>query len=580
MSKPLRLLVVGISEAEVAPLVRELRRHAYEPEAARVDAVAPMREALQRQPWDVVIADHASAGFGSREALRVMRESGLDLPFIIVSETAGEEAAVAAMKAGAHDYLMKDHLTRLGPAVERALQEATVRRQRREAEQALAVQQAVTRILAEADTLGEAGAKILQAIANNGEWEAGEIWVVDRQSDVLRCLEVWHAADKPLGAFETQTRAMTFARGVGLPGRVWASGEPVWIADVTRDANFPRAPLAAGAGLCGAIGFPIVVGQEMIGVIAFFRTAPGQPDGKTLPVLEAVGSQVGQFLVRLQTEAELRKLSSAVQQTANSVVITNRQGLIEYVNPAFEQTTGYAREEAIGQTPRLLKSGHHDPRYYETLWRTLLDGRTFFAEFVNRKKSGELYYTEQSITPIRDRRGQITHFVATGRDLSERQRAEDALREQREQYRKLVELCVDAIFVVQDHKFALVNSAAVKLFGASGPEQLLGKRVLDLIHEDYHAVIAERVQRAHQQDQPLPLLEEKYLRLDGSSVDVEATSTRFQFRGQPALLVEARDITGRHQAAAALRQSEARYRTLAESAQDIIYVINRELRLE
>ena len=424
MSKPLRLLVVADSEADVAPLVRELRQHGYEPEAVRVDAADTMRDALQRLAWDVVIADHGLPGFSRHDALRILQESGLDVPFIIVSETLGRAAAATAMKAGAHDYVMKDHLTRLGPTVERELQEASVRRQCREAEQTLAAHHEVTRILAEADTLGEAGAKILQAIARTGGWEAGEIWTVDRQSDVLRCLEIWHAAGQPLGEFATRTRAMTFARGVGLPGRVWASGQPAWIADVTQDANFPRAPLAVEAGLRGAIGFPIVVSHEVIGVIAFFRTPPGQPDEKLLSVLNAVGSQIGQFLVRQRAEEELKRLSSAVQQTANSVLITDRNGVIEYVNPAFERTTGYAREEVIGKTPRLLKSGQHDQKYYETLWSTILAGETFFAEFVNRKKSGELYHTEQSITPIRDTHGHITHFVSTGRDITERKRAE------------------------------------------------------------------------------------------------------------------------------------------------------------
>src|SRR4030067_100583 len=101
MSKALRLLVVEDSEAEVAPLVRELRRSGYEPEAVRVDAAAAMRDALQRQAWDVVIADHGLPGFSRHDAWQVLQESGLDVPFIIVSETLSRAAAVTAMKGGA-----------------------------------------------------------------------------------------------------------------------------------------------------------------------------------------------------------------------------------------------------------------------------------------------------------------------------------------------------------------------------------------------------------------------------------------------------------------------------------------------
>jgi PAS domain S-box-containing protein len=100
-------------------------------------------------------------------------------------------------------------------------------------------------------------------------------------------------------------------------------------------------------------------------------------------------------------EEERLRLSSAVEQTADTVFITNRDGVIEYVNPAFEATTGYSREEAIGQTPRILKSGQTGPQHYAQLWSTILAGRTFRSATLNRKKSGELYHAEQTITPVR-----------------------------------------------------------------------------------------------------------------------------------------------------------------------------------
>ena len=112
-------------------------------------------------------------------------------------------------------------------------------------------------------------------------------------------------------------------------------------------------------------------------------------------------------------------LSRAVEQTADSVVITDRQGTIEYVNPAFEVTTGYGRAEAVGRTPRILKSGLHDKEFYSRLWDQVLEGGTFRGTLVNRKKSGELYWTEQTITPIKDRAGVITHFVSVLKDITE-----------------------------------------------------------------------------------------------------------------------------------------------------------------
>lgn len=122
---------------------------------------------------------------------------------------------------------------------------------------------------------------------------------------------------------------------------------------------------------------------------------------------------------RRHHEREVLKLSSAVEQTADSVMITDFNGVIEYVNPAFEATTGYSRHEALGRTPRLLKSGAHPPGFYDEVWTTLREGRPFRGVLVNRKKSGELYWCGQTITPMKDDSGRVNHFVSVLKDLTE-----------------------------------------------------------------------------------------------------------------------------------------------------------------
>ena len=129
-----------------------------------------------------------------------------------------------------------------------------------------------------------------------------------------------------------------------------------------------------------------------------------------------------------QTRDELGRLSSAIEQTADSVMVTNRQGVIEYVNPAFEQMTGYTREETVGRTPRILNSGRQSQKFYETLWTAILAGRAYRTMTVNRRKDGTLYDEDQTITPIRDDAGAITHFISTGRDVTQRRRTQEALR--------------------------------------------------------------------------------------------------------------------------------------------------------
>jgi diguanylate cyclase (GGDEF)-like protein/PAS domain S-box-containing protein len=130
---------------------------------------------------------------------------------------------------------------------------------------------------------------------------------------------------------------------------------------------------------------------------------------------------------RSHAQDEMRKLSGALQHIADSVVITDRDGVVEYVNPAFEVTTGYASRQVIGQTPRLLKSGRQGVEFYRRMWETILSGQVFSDVFVNQRRDGRLYYEEKTIAPIRDAHGAITHFVATGRDITERMQTQERL---------------------------------------------------------------------------------------------------------------------------------------------------------
>ncbi len=130
---------------------------------------------------------------------------------------------------------------------------------------------------------------------------------------------------------------------------------------------------------------------------------------------------------RKQAEAQLQKLSQAVEQTTDPVVISNLDGTIEYVNSAFERLTGFTAPETVGQKPHIVRSGRHPQQFYENLWKTILAGRPWQGVFVNRKKDGQLYFAETSITPIFSSQRQITHFVAVQKDITERKHAEETV---------------------------------------------------------------------------------------------------------------------------------------------------------
>ncbi len=130
---------------------------------------------------------------------------------------------------------------------------------------------------------------------------------------------------------------------------------------------------------------------------------------------------------RKHVETQRDELSSALEQTADSVIITDRLGVIKYVNRAFGETTGYSADEVIGKTPRLIKSGGLGREFYQRLWGTIVSGRVFRDVFINRKKNGELYYEETTITPLRDEHGEITEFISTGKNITERMQVQEHL---------------------------------------------------------------------------------------------------------------------------------------------------------
>jgi len=130
---------------------------------------------------------------------------------------------------------------------------------------------------------------------------------------------------------------------------------------------------------------------------------------------------------REQTRLQMSKLSSALEQTADSVMITNIDGVIEYVNHAFESTTGYSAAEAIGRKPNIVKSGRHDNAFYEKLWKTILEGEVYRDVIINRRKDGSLYYEEKSITPLKDGNGNVINFISAGMDITTRMQAEEQL---------------------------------------------------------------------------------------------------------------------------------------------------------
>ncbi|MDO9300687.1 MAG: PAS domain S-box protein, partial [Anaerolineales bacterium] len=277
---------------------------------------------------------------------------------------------------------------------------------------------------------------------------------------------------------------------------------------------------------------------------------------------------------RKYAEQQMKELSMAVEQTADCVVITDREGVILYVNAAFEKETGYTREEALGKTPRILKSSEHDPRFYEALWKTILAGNAFKAVFINRKKTGELVYEQKTITPLKDSQGNITHFVSTAKNTTEQVQAEKALRESERQYHDLFESTSDLIqTVAPDGRLLFVNRAWRETLGYT-EQELVNLNIDRIVHPEALTHCFETFQQALSGEQ-VDRIETRFVTKEGKSILVEGSvACRFEASQPMAITCFLRDITERKLAEEALRSHETRFRALVENGSDGIVLMN------
>lgn len=187
-----------------------------------------------------------------------------------------------------------------------------------------------------------------------------------------------------------------------------------------------------------------------------------------------------------ESEGKLRLFSQAVEQSGNSMVITDRDGRIIYVNPYFCTVTGYSSEEVLGENPRLLKSGVQDDAVYSELWQTISSGRTWKGTLCNRKKSGELFWEEATISPIFNEENEITHYIAIKEDITERRTISRRLEEESDKLQFVVEYAGFGIAIIIDRRFAWVNQSGLEMFGFESADEVLGKST-EMIYPDPEA---------------------------------------------------------------------------------------------
>jgi len=436
--------------------------------------------------------------------------------------------------------------------------------ERQRSAQRLATQYAITRILAESDTLADATPPLLQAIGESMAWEWGALWDIDRDAGVLRCQHIWHAPHLAAEEFDAISRATAGLPGPGLKGRVWQSPEPTWIAEATQDPHFVRAPIAARVGLHGAVAFPILLNDETIGILEFFSGTVRPPDEEDRVTLATIGSQIGQFVERKRVEAEQRKLASLVEHSPDFIGIASPEGQVLFVNPAGQRLLGLEGEAHVRTTGLLNYVVEHDrARVQEHVLPAVLREGHWEGEVRCRHvQTGAAIPMLHHIFSIQEPGSDHRLALATiSRDITERKQAEETLRAANERVAMILASITDQFFAIdKDWRYTYLNPQAAEQMKVQGkdPARLIG----NVLWEEFpNPTSGEHLRRA--MSERVVVTDEQYDPPLG-----EWYENRIYPSPDGGIAVFQRYVTDRKRAEEELRRANARITEILESITD------------
>lgn len=364
----------------------------------------------------------------------------------------------------------------------------------REDQKRLQANLAVTQIVAESPEVSVALQRILPTVGDLLGWEFGCVWTPASDGKALRSVAIWD--EKPKPQFAEACRSRTFDPGVGLPGRVWASGKPAWIRDVADDDNFPRRPIAVAEGLHGAFAFPIVFNEKFLGVMEFFSHEIRQPDEQLLAMFAGIGSQIGQFIERKRTEEVLlkheRRFREMIDALPAAIYTTDAEGRLTHFNQAAVEFSGRVPELGADQWCVSWKLYHADgtsmPHDKCPMAIAIKEGRILNGvEAIAERPDGQRVWFTPYPTPLRDESGQIVGGINMLVDITARKLAEERLRESEAQTRRALDYAeatlrtspVPLLVLEEDARVDTANEAFYSTFQVT-PEETEGRLIYEL----------------------------------------------------------------------------------------------------
>ena len=444
----------------------------------------------------------------------------------------------------------------------------------------LTIQHQVAEILVGAPGLDNAIAAILKPVCHTLGWDEGLLWVVDESIQRLRFHSMWTASGADDEHYGMASRELTFDYGVGLPGRVWAGAKPVWISDVTRDRNFPRAALAEQVGFHTAAAFPVRVGDRVYAVLEFFHHEILPEDPALLSTFQAVADQLSQFCARKRAEgdiavaaAELRGVTVAIN-AVQGVAEFGLDGTILAANDNFLNVMGYQLEEVLWKHHRMFcEPGYATSPEYQAFWAKLNRGEFDAGVYRRIGKGGKTVWIQSSYNPILDSNGKPYKIIKFATDITQQKLSEGMIAESRAQLQTVLDAATEVSIIALNPQgiVTLFNAGAERMLGYRA-EEMVGKPIEAIIRPEDDVAVDGRTPAEHQ-GQPLAGCyvftdqarqigaEERewaYVRKDGSrvSVSVVVTTVRNGQGNVTGFLSIAKDISIQKRAEAVLREQQ------------------------
>ena len=484
---------------------------------------------------------------------RVRAHAG-DAPIILVTEQAcSQDSRQELLDASIDDCICgsldEQHLDRRLAFLERRV---TRRLDRLHAEQRLTVQYAIAQVLTDSETLEEATPDVLKIICTELNWEWGELWVPDDDEETLRCVEIWSHSDISVPRFEAATHDITFAPGVGLPGAVWAEGEPRWIPDVTRHNNFVRADEAAEADMHGAFAFPIQLEGEVWGVMTFVSREIREPDERLVQAFAVVGNQIGQFAERRWTERELRRSRDRLAQAQKIANLGSWEYDIQSEEIAWSDQM-YRIHGEPADPPTVEKAMRFfPPNVRDSLARVVegedVDDATFAAEHQLQTPDGTEQWVFARAEVVRAPDGRPSRLVGTVLDITPLKQMKQALRESEAKAQAIVATTVDGIITIDERgHIESFNEAAEAIFGYEESE-VIGRNVKMLMPNPHREEHDDYLKRYHQTGEARIIgigREVRGKRKDGSTFPLDLAVSEVQLGDRRLFTGIVRDITER-----------------------------------